>query len=73
MARRRTAKVMNDIAGLVIIPPAQIPGFDADGVKAGFDLLDLFLESAMGEEKEVRVIEQNFHVICRTSALVLLA
>ena len=64
---------MNDIATLVIVPPAQVFDFDAGGGQASLRLLNLGLKSSMSEQKWARMVEQNLHVTGQKGTLVLVA
>jgi hypothetical protein len=58
---RRPAKVVDEVAGLSFVPPADEFDTHAEALQGLFGLIDLNLETTVREEKWVRMIEQNFH------------
>ena len=57
----RPAEIMDEVGGLRRIPPLEVFGVEANGVKSGQRLLDLDLKAAVGEQKGTGMIQQYFH------------
>ena len=58
---RHAAKIMNDVAGLVLVPPAERLSFHANFIERGKRALDLGGLSAMRKGEWQGAVEQDFH------------
>jgi hypothetical protein len=52
---------MNELARLLVIPPADIFNFKPSAFKCGFRLFNLDSKTAMGESEGAGVSEENLH------------
>jgi hypothetical protein len=55
------ADLMQDVAGLVFVPPAEVFDLDADLVEGGLGLLDLNLRAAMCQQEGHVAVQKYFH------------
>jgi len=56
-------KVMNEVAGLRVIPPPQEVNLHSNIVQSTPGLLDLNLKATMREQERSGMVEQDFHVL----------
>jgi hypothetical protein len=61
IGERRASKIVNNIHRLAIIPPSKMIHHDAYLAEGGIGLLNLNLESAVGEQKWIWVVEDDSH------------
>jgi len=61
LAGGHSTKIMNNITGLFVIPPAQRLNLEAEGLQRGLGALDLYLLSAVRERERNVAVKEDFH------------
>lgn len=56
-----STEVMDDVAGLGVVPPAEVFHFYSDFFQPFFGLFDLGLKSTVSQKEGAGMIEEDFH------------
>ena len=52
---------LDDVSPLRVVPPAEVFDLDTDGFESFFGSLNLYLQSAVGQQEWQLVINKDFH------------